>query len=562
MKNQLLLFLSYPFLFMDSICISGVRGGISFSGIILLFTIIISTGCCGLLENLPDNEENIPIDTDNWEVPQENLNSSLYGIVTGPSNEPLENVSVIVIGEGSIYSGLTDSSGNYSITEIPQGSYALIVAKEGYKNVTISDFAFVGGYSHPWNVPLASSTGGLHGLVRDRNNDSAEGATVSLTGDAQNYSQNTDENGKYDMIGIQPGTYDIVVQKPGYKNVTVANFTILSYSYPWNVTISRDCNYYAVNSSANYVVEYGFDVTVYRGDLVATVPYPQGARYEIYPSEEHGFSETDTTYLAGNRMLEWTLDNSERYSYVEGHIRMSMNGTGAMKIYNRKEMTILDARSGQPNYLGSETREKTGDKLIDPSDQEIRRIAQQVKSETGSEDTWTVAKALFLWLKNNTSYSINAENPNYSRTPEETLRSGSGKCDELAHLYISLLRAEGIPARFVNGYVAEKNPQLYIRHRWVEFYDGEWVPVDVAGTSRNVSYMADVSFGVQWPEYVPVFVDDGTDEAMGEMDSIHGNYYDKPALFPQYVHYDSIGYDQKYLAVCADGTRELKDRME
>ena len=554
---------------MDAIGIYEVRANSFFLVTIFLSVIIFSAGCCGLMEDVKNNDESIPIYidegnvSDDWGSSQGDLTGGIHGTVTDLYNAPLGNASVMLLGNNFDYIGLSDSNGNYNISGVPEGIYTLVASKEGYGNMTIADFSIIGGYPYSWDVILSSSTGSFHGTIKQLNNATIEDANVSIFNNDQSYSSITDENGNYHIEGIQPGTYDIIVHKLGYKNVTVANSSLLEKPYSWNATISRDCIYYNTNTSVNYVLRYGFDITVYHGDSVATLSYPQGAKYEIYPGEENGFSETETTYLAGNRMLKWTLDNSEGdYSYVEGHLYMDMNGTGTMQVYNNRQMGISDAKSSQSNYLGSETRKKTGEKMIDPSDSEISRIAQQVKSETGSEDTWTVAKALFIWLKNNTVYYIDAGNTDYSHLPSETLQSGRGKCDELAHLYISMLRSVGIPSRFVKGYVAERNPQIYISHRWVEFYDGEWVPVEVAGNSRNSTQEADTYFGVRRPDHIAVFVDDGTDASIGEMDSLSGIYYDKPALFPSYTHYDAIGYDQKYIAVCADGTRELKDKME
>ncbi|MCX6773493.1 MAG: carboxypeptidase regulatory-like domain-containing protein [Candidatus Micrarchaeota archaeon] len=547
---------------MDSIGILGVERRVSSLAIILLFAIVFSAGCCGMLEDLNNYNESISTDAENWEIFQENLPGGIYGTVTNLENSALENASVALTGNASNYSDLTDANGKYNVSGVPAGSYRIIVSKAGYENVTFANLTIVAGYPYPWNVPLASSTGSFHGTIKNLKNASMENANISIFNDAQSYSGMSDENGNYSIAGIEPNVYNILVQKPGYRNVTLSNFTILNKPYAWNATVSRDCTYYAENTSTNYALKYGFNEMLYHGQRYFILAYPEGATYDIYPTADNGFSEISTAYQAGNRMLKWHLDNSDgSYSYVEGHIFINMNGTGTMQIYDRKEMSISEASSSQPSYLGSETTE-SGKAMIDPSNSEISAIAQRVKSETRSDDTWTVAKALFIWLKNNTVYYINPETSDYSNSAIDTLHSGKGKCDELSHLYISMLRADGIPARFVKGYVAEKNPGMYISHRWVEFYDGEWVPVEVAGNSTNASKEADTFFGIQLSNHVQVFVDDGTDESVSEKAAGTGTYYDRPDVFTSYIFYDAIDYNQKYLAVCSDGTRELKDDRE
>jgi transglutaminase-like putative cysteine protease len=528
----------------------------------LLLAIIFTAGCIKL-KDLIGPGKNLSINTGGWDVPQRNLTSGLQGTITNLKKAPLENASVTLTGPASSYSGLTDADGKYDVSGVPVGIYDLVVRKAGYENATRTKFSILGGRSYTWNVALSSQAGGLYGTITNRVKVPLENATISIIGNAQNYSGTTDKTGKYNITDIRSGAYAVLVQKAGHRNVTLANFTIRAEnSYSWNVTLSMDCSYYTVNTSTNYVLRYGFSGTIYRGDMEFTVSYPEGAAYEVHPAADDRLSQLSIAYQAGNRMLRWKLDNSKgRYSYVEGRAYVSMNGTGTMRLYDRKEMSITDAASRQPDYLGSETT-KDGRMLIDPSDQEIRAIAQQVKRETGSDDAWTVARALFLWLKNNTVYYIDPVTSDYSHLPLETLHSGRGKCDELSHLYISLLRAGGIPARFVQGYLVDRNPERYMSHRWVEFYDGEWVPVDVAGSSGNVTAEVDTYFAIQRPDHVTVFVDDGTSESLTGRDTSTGSYYTQPAVFPFTSYYDATDYNQMYIAVCSDGTRELKKEME
>ena len=115
----------------------------------------------------------------------------------------------------------------------------------------------------------------------------------------------------------------------------------------------------------------------------------------------------------------------------------------------------------------------------------------------------------------------------------------------------------------------KNEPDKYTAHAWAEFYDGEWVPVDVAateskayeggGTREKSDYIAqqiDAVFGVSSPDHVQTFFDDGTSESL-----ITGNgkgfYYDKPSTISTNVYYDLTSYDGMYIASCADGTREL-----
>ncbi|SDO86405.1 Transglutaminase-like enzyme, putative cysteine protease [Klenkia soli] len=62
--------------------------------------------------------------------------------------------------------------------------------------------------------------------------------------------------------------------------------------------------------------------------------------------------------------------------------------------------------------------------------------------------------------------------------------SGKGVCQDMAHVSVGLLRALGIPARYVSGYLHPK-PGAPIgeavrgeSHAWVEWWDGSWTGYD------------------------------------------------------------------------------------
>jgi transglutaminase-like putative cysteine protease len=447
-------------------------------GIILLLAIVFSAGCCGLNDFI-SQMQNISTDT-GGEGP-----ATVSGNVINMANAPVQNVHILIIGNSSNYSGLTDVNGNYSISGVPPGVYDIFAWKEGYRGDNYTNMTIIGGDANSWGGDI------------------------------------------------------------------------------YNFYISRDCIYSPVYTSNSYVLKYGNNVTVYRGEVELIDSYPEGATYDIYPADDGRLSEVSVAYVAGNRMLRWKLNNSEKASSpIEGHFYVYMNGTGTLQLYYPRNISIQDAASMQPNYLGSET-DKNGRTLIDTSNPEIMAIAQQVKGETKSNDTWTVARAMFIWLKNNTVYYIDPETSK-PRPPIETLHIGKGKCDELSNLYVSLLRAAGIPSRYVTGYKIEKDPDEYVGHRWVEFFDGEWVSVEVAGQGWRLEADADMNFGVHDPEFVATFMDDGTNESMtGSYEVTEGGYYyDRPSEFASDIYYNATGHDQVYIAACADGTRELAKQME
>jgi transglutaminase-like putative cysteine protease len=62
--------------------------------------------------------------------------------------------------------------------------------------------------------------------------------------------------------------------------------------------------------------------------------------------------------------------------------------------------------------------------------------------------------------------------------------AGGGVCQDFAHVTLALLRAIGLPARYVSGYLHPAagagvgDTTAGESHAWVEFWAGEWIPVD------------------------------------------------------------------------------------
>jgi transglutaminase-like putative cysteine protease len=70
-----------------------------------------------------------------------------------------------------------------------------------------------------------------------------------------------------------------------------------------------------------------------------------------------------------------------------------------------------------------------------------------------------------------------------STTAGEAWASGHGVCQDFTHATMSLLRAAGIPARYVSGYLHTEEPTpgrtvTGESHAWVEYWDATWHAVD------------------------------------------------------------------------------------
>jgi len=119
---------------------------------------------------------------------------------------------------------------------------------------------------------------------------------------------------------------------------------------------------------------------------------------------------------------------------------------------------------------------------IDSNDEDIVRIASELVK--GEDDLYAAVFKIADWTKNNINYDLSTLTAEVSQKASWVLENKQGVCDELTSLFIALLRAVGIPARFVSGISYTNSPlfpENWGAHGWAEVYftGYGWVPFDV-----------------------------------------------------------------------------------
>lgn len=120
-------------------------------------------------------------------------------------------------------------------------------------------------------------------------------------------------------------------------------------------------------------------------------------------------------------------------------------------------------------------------KNIDSQNPEIVKKAHELAR--GETDLFIFVSKTALWVKQNINYGLNTMTAEVSESSSWVLKNRIGVCDELASLLIALLRAEGVPAKFVSGLSYSNSPETLENwgpHGWVEVYfpNTGWVPFD------------------------------------------------------------------------------------
>jgi transglutaminase-like putative cysteine protease len=123
-----------------------------------------------------------------------------------------------------------------------------------------------------------------------------------------------------------------------------------------------------------------------------------------------------------------------------------------------------------------------------------------------SAEPASAARAACEWVHDNIAYQPGSTGVHTSAL--EAWRERQGVCQDISHLTVGLIRAMGVPARYVSGYLHPRpdtpvgEPVVGQSHAWVEWWDGAWHGFDptngtpiglhhvVIGTGRDY---ADVS---------------------------------------------------------------------
>lgn len=163
----------------------------------------------------------------------------------------------------------------------------------------------------------------------------------------------------------------------------------------------------------------------------------------------------------GNRAIVMQLPDFAPYSTHP----LSLSFTVRHKPQNSAPMPSPGYRSAEP--------------LIESTHPEIVAASQLLAGSTPLE----IARNAQQWIVGTLSYA------GYQLSEAgalAALRTKRGDCTEYAYLFAALMRARGIPARVLGGYVmpSSRIVKPFEYHNWAEFYaDGKW---NLADPQRNV----------------------------------------------------------------------------
>ncbi|NLE60810.1 MAG: PEGA domain-containing protein [Planctomycetes bacterium] len=172
---------------------------------------------------------------------------TIAGTVTDTTSQPIADVTVSTSPGG--YAATTNGSGQYTIDDVPIGSYSVTASKSGYSTDTQNGVMVNEGETTTVNFSLEAgpTTGTVSGWVKDNSSNPISGAVVqTLTG---GYVTTTAGDGTYTLANVVPGTYTVQAAKNGYLtqqsagvNVAAGSITTVNFNLSLQAPFSGICN--------------------------------------------------------------------------------------------------------------------------------------------------------------------------------------------------------------------------------------------------------------------------------------------------------------------------------
>lgn len=118
---------------------------------------------------------------------------------------------------------------------------------------------------------------------------------------------------------------------------------------------------------------------------------------------------------------------------------------------------------------------------VDFSSRPVQELSKELAK--GHDDLFLFVSSVSAWVREGIAYNLSTVTSKASKPASWVLQNRQGVCDEITNLFIAILRAQGVPARFVSGLSYTNSPNVKDRwgaHGWAEVYfqGYGWVPVD------------------------------------------------------------------------------------
>lgn len=249
-----------------------------------------------------------------------------------------------------------------------------------------------------------------------------------------------------------------------------------------------------------------------------------GFRYEKPATASYNEARMHPHNRDGQFVLETSLDISaaaSRHTYTDywgtsvsmfevltPHEELSVRATSVVDTHSRPLHPVVmrwdELASSVPRSITlTECLEQT---TATCPDDEMTALALQIKSTGG--DVEATARAICEAVGGSMVYRRGVTG--VQSTAQDAWAARTGVCQDIAHVSLGILRAAGIPARYVSGYLhPDREASVGVAvagesHAWIEWFGGEWRGFDPTNLSEIGELYAHVGHGRDYSDVPPL----------------------------------------------------------
>lgn len=206
----------------------------------------------------------------------------------------------------------------------------------------------------------------------------------------------------------------------------------------------------------------------------------------------------------GQRVKYWTISvNGQLYEYADAygnivHSLVADINSSEIKIVAKGEVeTGLEYAETQDELPLAIYLRETKLTQLDDSIKSLARLCGNIKS---FDDLLGLSKQIVQrvpYVKGSTGVYT---------TASQALETGTGVCQDHAHIFIACCRALNIPARYVSGYLYTDHGELLESHAWVDTWlEGSgWASIDVSNRCLVNATHVRLAIGLDYHDACPV----------------------------------------------------------
>jgi len=180
------------------------------------------------------------------------------------------------------------------------------------------------------------------------------------------------------------------------------------------------------------------------------------------------------------RYLDYWGTTVDAFDIHVPHTELVVLATSTVETASPRPVPV---RAGWPDLADAAVQNRFAELLAAspyvPAEPELAEVGRSLRAGSTPMQAGLRAAA---WTHETLRYQRGATHVHTSSA--EARAAGKGVCQDFAHVTLALLRAIGLPARYVSGYL---HPTVEAEvgettagesHAWVEFWAGDWVAVD------------------------------------------------------------------------------------